>query len=138
VAFVNALQAHWNCFQIPQWKSGSISPYFLGENRVAFRVKCIMAHITLFSPNFCCGNMARRCHIFTAKIWHSFALGTPWCINRVSYLYMACINMLELRHVEAHRSIECIMLVTYTSKLMSVVDTHIMHVTYMVGHAPSV
>ena len=108
--------------KFPRLKSDNISPYFLGGNHVAFRIKCIMAHITLFSPNFYYEIMARRCHIFTAKIWHSFALGAPWPISRISYLYMACINMLGLRHAEAHWSIDQMMHVAYTGKPMSLAD----------------
>ena len=58
----------------PQRKSSSISPYFHGRNLVAFGVRCVVAHKTLFSPNFCNENMARSCHIFSVKIWQSFVL----------------------------------------------------------------
>ena len=40
--------------KFPQWKFGSILPFFHGGNLAVLRLRCIIAHKTLFSPSFCC------------------------------------------------------------------------------------
>lgn len=89
-------------------------------NSAPFRVRCVVARIMLSSPSFCGENIARRCHIFMAKIRENFALGCD-TKHRQGFMsiYMACINMLKLRYTEAHQSTEHIMRVIYIGKPMS-------------------
>ena len=35
-------------------------PNFYNENQAAFRLWCVIAHKTLFSPSFCCENTANK------------------------------------------------------------------------------
>ena len=98
----------------PQRKFDSILPYFHGENLAAFRVRCIVARITLSLPSFLDENKARRCHIFTTKMQQSFTLGVPQHTSRVSCL---CIQ-----HAEAYQSTKHVMHVVYTGKPMSLAN----------------
>ena len=42
----------WIGAKFPRWKSGSILPYFCGGNLATLRLRCVIAHKTLFSPSF--------------------------------------------------------------------------------------
>jgi len=74
--------------KFPRRKFGNISPYFRGGNLAAFRLKCVIVHKTLSIPSFRCENTTKRCLIFMAKIWQSFAFGVLWRIGRVLCLYI--------------------------------------------------
>ena len=80
--------------KFPRQKSDSISPYFCGDNPVAFCLRCVIAHKTLFSPSFCCEKMP----YFHEKNLAKFCV---WCamVHRQGFvpIYTACVSVFILR-----------------------------------------
>jgi len=62
--------------KFPWRKSGSISPYFCGENLTVLRLRCVIAHKMLFSPSFCDENMATGVPYFHSENLTKFRV---WC-----------------------------------------------------------
>ena len=138
VAFIDALLEHLGIVvKLPWWKFGSISPYFRGGNQATFRVKCLIAHKTLFSPSFCCENKntAKRMPHFHSDNLAQFRI---WCamVHWQGFIpmYTTCVNVFILRQAGAHWSIKTLMHVAYTRKPMSLADMYRGNQTVTVMH----
>ena len=83
--------------KFPWQKSNSISFYFRGGNLIAVRLKCVIAHKTLFSPSFYLENMAIGMPYFHGENLADFRV---WCAiaHRQSFVpvYTVRANMLML------------------------------------------
>ena len=93
--------------KFPWQKSSSILPYFRGRNLTALRLRCVIAHKTLFSQSFRRENMTMGMPHFHGKnptvfrIW--YAMG-----HRQGFMLVYTIhaNMLMLGQAEAPQSIK--------------------------------
>ena len=107
MVLINALLV---CFRkvpkFPRRKSDNISPYFHDQNPAMLRLKCIIAHETLFLPSFRCENTTTKVPHFHSKnsakfrVWYTMAHRQGF-----AHVYAMCISIL--------------MHVTYTGKPMS-------------------
>ena len=83
--------------KFPWKKFDNISFYFHGGNLIAVRLKCVIAHKTLFSPSFHLKNMAIGMPYFHGENLADFRV---WCAiaHRQSFVpvYMVRANMLML------------------------------------------
>ena len=107
--------------KFPRWKFGSISPCFRGKNLAAIRLRCIIAHKTLFSPSFSCENTATEVPHFHGENPAKFHI---WCAmaHRQGFSRMCiwCVSIYSYRdESKPFKASSTLMRVAYTRKPMS-------------------
>ena len=89
-----------------RWKSSSISPYFRGGNSTVFHLRCVIAHKTLFSPNFHSENTTIKVPHFHGENSEEFHI---WCAMAHQQgfmpMYTTHFSMFILRRAKAHQNI---------------------------------